>query len=236
MNEQIEILIKLQKIETEAVGLKSAQNDVSKKLETLDNSLNEFKQNIKDQESTLDSLRKKYRDYESNSQMNLDREKKTKEKLRAVKTNREYQSLLKEIEDVKAKNSDIEDEMIESLDRMENVEKVISTKKDEYTQLKNQIDNEKENIKQKAEESKKKLEKLNTEMDVVTRKIDPTLLKKYLTIKEEYKRGLAVVPVQNAICRGCNVNLPPQLYNELHRCDELRYCPNCQRIIYWKQQ
>jgi hypothetical protein len=236
INEQIEILIKLQKIETEAVSLKSTQNDVSKKLETLDNSLNEFKQNIKDQESTLDALRKKYRDYESSSQMNLDREKKTKEKLRAVKTNREYQSLLKEIEDVKAKNSDIEDEMIECLDRMEYVEKVIITKKDEYTQLKNQVDNEKENIIQKAEESKKKLEKLNAEMDVVTRKIDPTLLKKYLTIKEEYKSGLAVVPVQNAICRGCNVNLPPQLYNELHRCDELRYCPNCQRIIYWKQQ
>ena len=236
MNEQIEILIKLQKIETEAVGLKSAQKDVSKKLEILDDSLNDFKQSIKDQEFTLDVLKKKYRDYESNAQMNLDREKNTKEKLRAVKTNREYQSLLKEIEDAKAKNSDIEDEMIECLDGMEDAEKSITKKKDEYTQLKNQIANEKENIKQNAEESRIKLEKLDAEMDVVSREIDPVLLKKYLTIKDEYKRGLAVVPVQNAICRGCNVNLPPQLYNELHRCDELRFCPNCQRIIYWKQQ
>ena len=78
--------------------------------------------------------------------------------------------------------------MIECLDLMENVEKVIITKKEEYTQLKNQIDNEKENIKQEAEESKRELEKLNAEMDVVSGKIDPILLKTYLTIKDEFKR------------------------------------------------
>jgi uncharacterized protein len=43
------------------------------------------------------------------------------------------------------------------------------------------------------------------------------------------------VPVSDAVCNGCNVNLPPQLYNELQRSDTLRYCPNCQRIIYWKE-
>ena len=236
MAEQIEILVQLQEIETESAGLKSAQNEVSKKLDILDNSLDEFRKSILDQESTLDALKKKYREYESSSQMNLDREKKTKEKLRAVKTNREYQSLLKEIEDVKAKTSKIEDEMIECLDRMEDVEKVITQKEDEHRQLKDQIDDEKDNIKLKAEKSRKELEKLNAEMDVVAKKIDPELLKKYLTIKDEFRRKPAVVPVQNAVCRGCNVNIPPQLYNELHRGDELRYCPNCQRIIYWKQQ
>ena len=229
INKRIELLEECDK-------LKSEQNGVSKKLETLDDNLNEFKQDIKDQESALDALKKKYREFESSSQMNLDREKKTKEKLRAVKTNREYQSLLKEIEDVRAKNSNIEDEMIECLDQMEEVENAITKKKAEYAQLKNQIDEKKDDIKQKAEESKKKLAKLNAEMDGVSKRIDPTLLGKYLTIKDEFKRKPAVVPVQNAICRGCNVNLPPQLYNELHRGDKLRYCPNCQRIIYWKQQ
>ncbi|MCD4805390.1 MAG: nucleotide-binding protein, partial [Desulfobacterales bacterium] len=28
---------------------------------------------------------------------------------------------------------------------------------------------------------------------------------------------------------------PPQMYNDLQRCDSLKFCPNCQRIIYyWK--
>ncbi|MEE9535799.1 MAG: C4-type zinc ribbon domain-containing protein, partial [Desulfobacterales bacterium] len=35
-----------------------------------------------------------------------------------------------------------------------------------------------------------------------------------------------------AVCQGCNVNIPPQLYNELQRFDTLMFCPHCQRIIY----
>jgi predicted nucleic acid-binding Zn-ribbon protein len=41
------------------------------------------------------------------------------------------------------------------------------------------------------------------------------------------------VPAVNSICNGCNVNIPPQMYNELQRCKSVKLCPNCQRIIYW---
>jgi hypothetical protein len=45
---------------------------------------------------------------------------------------------------------------------------------------------------------------------------------------------MAVAPVQQAICMGCHMNIPAQLFNELQRFDELRFCPHCHRIIYWK--
>jgi predicted nucleic acid-binding Zn-ribbon protein len=32
------------------------------------------------------------------------------------------------------------------------------------------------------------------------------------------------------------MNIPPQMYNELHRFDSLKNCPHCQRIIYWLNQ
>jgi len=38
------------------------------------------------------------------------------------------------------------------------------------------------------------------------------------------------------VCSGCNVNLPPQMYNEIQRFDRIRFCPNCQRIVYWREQ
>ncbi len=236
IKEQLEILVELQKIESETSIIKAIQIDTIKRLETLDNNLKEFELSLKDNESKLDELRKKYRDYESDSQVNLAREKTTREKLNSVKTNREYQSLLKEIEDAKAKNSNLEDEMIECLDLMDDIEKVIAAKEDEYAQLSISIDSEKEDIRQSAEKDKKKLLGLDADRKLVSNKIDPTLLEKYLILKERYQGGLAVVPVQDAICRGCNVNLPPQLYNELHRCDTLRFCPNCHRIIYWRKQ
>jgi predicted nucleic acid-binding Zn-ribbon protein len=234
MREQINILVKLQKIETESDSIKVKLSDVSKRLENLDDGLKEFEKTLEDHESTINDLKKRYRDFESDVQMNFELEKKSQEKLRSVKTNREYQSILKEIEDIKAKNSKIEDEMIVYLDRMDEKEKIITEKKDEYLLLADSIKNDKLNIKQEAEQGNKKLAELEADRQGVSSMLEPELLKKYLLIKEQNQGGPAVVPVKDAVCYGCNVNLPPQLYNELHLCETLKFCPNCQRIIYLK--
>ena len=234
MKEQIKVLVKLQHLDTETIRIKSALNDVSIRLENLDSSLIEIEQNINGQESVLNELKKQYRDYESDVKMNLAKIKKSQEKLRAVKTNKEYQSLLKEIEDVKLKNSAIEDKMIECLDRIDETERGIASKKDEYLKLADQVKREKENVKLEAELDNKRLNELDVDRKKISGFIDSELYKKYLVIKEQHQGGQAVVPVQNAVCHGCNVNLPPQLYNELFRCDSLKFCPNCHRIIYLK--
>lgn len=234
MREQIEDLVKLQQIETETVRIKSALNDVSKMLDDLDSGVKIFEQTIEEQERIINELKKQYRDHESDIQLNLEKEQKIQAKLRSVKNNKEYQALLKEIEDVRGKNSEIEDEMIDFLDRMDITEKIITTKKDEYINIFEDSKSEKESIKQNAEARKKRLAELDMEGAEVSRLIDPELLKRYLIIKEQSPGGLAVVLVKDAVCHGCNVNIPPQLYNELFRCDSLRFCPNCQRIIYIK--
>jgi len=39
--------------------------------------------------------------------------------------------------------------------------------------------------------------------------------------------------VRNGTCQGCNMNIPPQLYNQLQRGDTIELCGTCNRIIYW---
>ena len=235
MKEKIKVLVKLQHLDTESARIASALNDVSKKLKNLDSGLNEIEQTIKNQESVANELKKQYRAHESDVKVNLERNKKNQEKLRAVKTNKEYQSLLKEIEDIKAKNSSIEDNMLECLDRMDEIDTIITKKKDEYSQLSERIKIEKENIEREASIDKKKLDEINIDREKVIALLDSELFEKYLKIKEQHHGSLAVVSVKDAVCHGCNVNLPPQLYNELFRYDSLKFCPNCQRIIYLKE-
>jgi predicted nucleic acid-binding Zn-ribbon protein len=47
--------------------------------------------------------------------------------------------------------------------------------------------------------------------------------------------GRAVGPVKNGICQACNMNIPPQRFNELIKGNSLLFCPNCRRIIYWAE-
>ena len=234
IKEQIFILVKLQKIETEVCGLKSTLNNVAKKYDALDAELREFEQNIDNEVSLLDELKKQYRLYESDVQINFEQVKKSQANLRTIKTNREYQSLLKQIDEFNVKNVRIEDEMLEFLDRMDKAESNIAAKKNDYSMLEDRIMSDKEIIKQEAEHGNKRLAQLNVGFNDVSGRITPALLEKYEMVKKQ-QGGIAIVPVNDAVCGGCNMNIPPQMYNELQRCDSLMFCPNCQRMIYWQQ-
>ena len=234
MKEQIDILVKLQKIEIESDDIKSKLSNVSKKLDSFDAKLKEFEQSIIDEESLLNDLSKKYRSYDSDAQTSLALIKKSQEKLRAVKTNREYQSLLKEMEELKAKNYRAEDEMLLCLDRIDETEKNISVKKDEYSRVKERVNSDKETITQEVEIGKERLAKLEVEWNEVSSKVKPELLERYMMVNRQVK-GIAIASVKKSVCSGCNMNLPTQMYNELQCCDSLKFCPNCQRIIYWEK-
>ena len=145
-HEQITALVKLQRIEIEIRGIKAKLSTVDHRIEMLDTKLLDFKQTLEDQESLIHKLNQKYRTYESDVQMHLDRIRKSEAKLSAVKTNKEYQSSLKEIDNLKNMSSKKEDDMIEFLDRIEEAENVLQAKMAEFSKLEVQIKTEKEII------------------------------------------------------------------------------------------
>jgi len=234
MKEQLVILVNLQQVETEIGRIKSKLNAIPTQLEKLNASLSEFEKNLQINESALNDFQKQYRQHESDAQVNLSRIQKSQEKLRSVKNNKEYQSILKEIEDIQTKNSIIEDEMIECLDQMEEVEKTIQITNAECVEITEQINIDKNSIKQEAAQSRQRLAELETETQRISTKVESELLSKYVLVKEQVK-GVAIAAVINAVCQGCNLNIPPQMYNELQRYERLTLCPHCQRIIYWKE-
>ncbi|MGD2036466.1 MAG: C4-type zinc ribbon domain-containing protein [Desulfobacterales bacterium] len=234
--EQILSLVNLQRIEIEISSIKTKIGNVDQRLGKLDESLRDFKQLIDEQESVIDDLNHKYRSYETDVRMNLDGIKKSEAKLSSVKTNKEYQALLKEIDDLKEKNSNLEDVMIEFLDRIEDAENTLNAKMTEYSELQARLNNEKETIQEETETGKRQLENLDVALNSVVAEIDAGLLAIYNKTKSLQGNGIAIVAVKDAICQGCNMNIPPQMYNELQRGDSLKKCPICDRIIYWKDE
>ena len=234
-NDQIDSLVNLQQIEIEARRIKTNLNSVDQRLEKLDDSLLDFKQVIEEQESVINQMNQQYRGYESDVRVNLDRIKKSEAKLSSVKTNKEYQASLKEIDELKEKNSKFEDDMIEFLDRIEEAENLLKAKTTEYAELQTRMNIEKEIIQKETEEGRRKLENLEAQLKTVSASIDAGLFATYNQVKSNQSNAIGIVAVIDAVCQGCNMNIPAQMYNELQRGDSLRKCPICERIIYWKK-
>jgi len=231
---QIIILVELQQIDIETGKVKAFLQDVPARIRTLDQRLEEFVGNIENDEEAISEINKKYRTYESDVQSNLSKIQKSQEKLRSVKTNKEYQSSLKEIEGLKAINSKIEDEMLEFLEKIDKAEKDLKERKQYYSEIVDETGREKDSISQIAGQNKEKLLELESARLVIAAGLDAGLLDIFNRQRMKQIDDVAIVEVKDAVCQGCNINIPPQMYNELQRNNSLKNCPSCERLIYWE--
>lgn len=231
LREQTEILVKLQSIDSGKKKINAMLAKVNDKISELDRELRASRTIVEKSNHELDGLRKTYREIESELNLNAPRIEKSKEKLRAVKNNKEYQSLLKEIDELKKQSSLLEDNMLECLERIESSEASVKESEIEFRSIETRILDEKQEVDQGAQAGRRELEALNAEWEKVSAAVAPDILKTFDKIRKMV-RGVTIAPVVNAVCQACNMNIPPQLYNDLQRFDSLKYCPSCQRIIY----
>ena len=232
--EQISTLVKLQKIDSETQKLESFLKEMPVRIGILDERLEKFVHSVEEDENVISELNKEYRTYESDAQMNLGKIQKSREKLRSVKTNKEYQSSLKEIEDIKLINSRIEDEMLEFLEQIERAENDLNEGKQRYLQIVDDTDRAKDSIKRDTERCKQKLVQLESDRNAVMDALDSTILDIFYRVKAKQSDAVAIAEVKDAVCQGCNLNIPPQMYIELQHRNSLKNCPSCERIIYWE--
>lgn len=232
--DQIKTLAKLQQIEIKIAMVKIFLKDVPARIDNLDSGLEIIKQKLEEKKSIVEEQNQKYRAFEADVQDNLSKIEKSEQKLSAVKTNKEYQSSLKEIEDLKSINAGLEDEMLACLTLIEDAENDVKTGEQDFLKISADTDSDREEINQEASREKEKLVQLESELSQVSSKIDAGLLDRFNKVKVGQVDGIAVVAVKEAVCQGCNMNIPPQMFNELQRGDSLKNCPSCERIIYWE--
>lgn len=235
MKEQLSRLIELQKVESDAGKINTRRKQLPVQMKKLEEEFKSFCDIVDAQRQQLEEVQKRKREKDAQLHAGLQTLKRTRERLFEVKNNKEYQSMLKEIELFESKNGKIEDEIISLLDELDRLEKAMKEKESELAAQSRRFEEEKKGI---ADE----MESLVGELDVCTRKseeiknlIPAEILRRYEQIKG-IGRGLAVVGAWKEVCGGCHMSLPPQLYNELQKTTALITCPNCCRIIYWEHR
>jgi len=77
------------------------------------------------------------------------------------------------------------------------------------------------------------IERDRTRRAAVMDSLDEELRRRYETILSR-RGGLAVVPVRQGTCSGCRMRIPPQLYNQIQRNEQVILCPSCQRMLHWQ--
>jgi uncharacterized protein len=231
LKKDIETLVNLQKIETEIIRLQSVIATVEKEKNILSARLREFETQLNAQKQALLEILQQCKEGEQEIKVVDDRIIKSNETLRMVKTNKEYQVLLREVDDNKKRKDILEDHLLALYDQREAADIQVKESQAQFLQLKEQIHAQQAEIEKKTVDDKELLEDLQEQQKTIGQSLDPALMNRFRRIAKMNK-GQAVAQVRNESCMGCFMNVPPQLCIEVQRANQLISCPQCSRILY----
>jgi len=235
LKEQIDLLIELQDIYNAIDTLTAKRVDLPQALQRIGEELECLKRELQEDEDRAGALKADHKNKETALKNNAEQIKKAKGRLLEVKTNKEYEATLKEIDAIQAKSGEIEDEIIRMLDAIDSAGEIVKLRRNATNERRAACEEEMRKMKEELESIDSELAKVQQKRDAVRSRTNTGVLKKFDMIKNR-KSGKAIVPVWKAVCYGCHMNIPPQMYNELQRNDHLVLCPHCERIIYWENR
>lgn len=232
MKEQLELLWELQKIDLELKSIKEEKDRYPKEIKKLDEKQNIEQERVQKEKERVASLEKTRRQKEGDFNIEQEKIKKAERRMSEVKTNKEYQALLSEIDMIKEASSRIEEEVLQVLDEIDELKKDLSKREKEAKITLEKIEGERKKIREKMALDERVWKEQMERREVLSKQIESKLFKLYNTLKDK-RGGVGMVNVKNETCQGCFVNVPPQMFIEVQKNNTLIRCPHCNRILYW---
>ncbi|MGB4545079.1 MAG: C4-type zinc ribbon domain-containing protein [Smithellaceae bacterium] len=235
MNEKLSLLIRLQECDSMLAGLSAKKNSLPEKLQKIDEEFQRFKENISQSAMRYEKLKTQREENELKVKKISEAMARSKEKLLDVKTNKEYQAMLKEIETAETSLGGLESQIIILLEEMDELSVQVKQDQETLKQAEKNYLDDKKIIEEKLSSFDAESDEWNRKRSALQKNIPEDLLALYEKIRKR-NQGVGVIPVWKAVCSGCHMNIPPQLYNELQRSSDLLSCPSCHRIMYFQAQ
>lgn len=229
------MLEELQEVDQQIDTLKAAQSGLMAELGGINQGVDAVRDEVVILETNLVKLESEKVDLEATHAAELENIVRSETNMKEIKTNKEFQAVGREITAAKKQVTDLEELLLQKISQIEELNSELASKKSQCEELA-------ENSAQRILAKQAEIDKIQLDIDAdvdrresVTKGLPASLVKKF-TILREQRRGHALAIARDGYCMGCNMQLPPQLYNNLYKYEELLACPHCQRILILKLQ
>jgi predicted nucleic acid-binding Zn-ribbon protein len=232
----LKLLVDLQRKDTLILEKRRFIDKVPMRIFEVDEPLKKAKLELENMKKKSELAAKKRREKEAELAEAQEKIRKMKARVSDLKTNKEYQAYQKEIEASEKEIFDIEDDILQLMEEVE----VVANEKQEKEAVVNaeaeKINAFRDKLAAEAGEHRKELDVLKEERAGIVSGIDPEIYNTYMTLLCDSGDGVAVTTASNELCSGCNMNIPPQLYVEIRKNEEIIQCPQCRRILYASEE
>jgi len=231
---QIIGLVSLQELDSEIYALNNEKEAKPLEIKAIETSFEAKKQNLAALEKKSLDLQKQRKDKELELASKEEAAKKLQAQLYSLKTNKEYQTMLQQIQDAKADSEVVEEKILMLFEESDKIKKEIEEENIKIKEEEKIFIEQKRNMEIRIKEIDQRLNVLQTQRKEVTPGLDAKVFLQYERILNS-RDGLGIVSVKDNSCSGCNMNVPAQVINLIKMYEDIITCEVCNRILYIKE-
>jgi len=233
MSEIFDKLKELQVVLAEKYEIKDNVDNLPKSLNSSMEGLEQFKTEFLQKHEECEAEKAKIAQLKSELDEAIKASEESEKGMDNIQTHREYEILNKQIDEAKAKETELRNQIAKE-------EKILSQLNDDVSNLEalinsteSSVNEEKAELDDKIKKNQEELEKLEEQEKKISEGIDPETLYKFQRIIIRNTKG--IVAVKGNVCEGCQMILPAQFANEVRKGDKIMFCPYCSRILFYEE-
>ncbi len=232
MHPDLKAVVEVQQLDQQVAELTALIDSLPKQILTLQAQLDDFIHAHEERKKRLAANLKERKDLEGDIKSIQEKITKHKDQLYQVKTNDQYKAMLKEIEGEEANIRKIEDQVLEKMIESEDIQQHVQEAAARLDGEKARVAAEIKRLQDERQKDVDERERLQARRKEVAGILSDSVMELYERIRS-YRAGPAVAEVRDGLCTACNIQLRPQVYNEVRTGLAVMTCENCSRIQYY---
>jgi predicted nucleic acid-binding Zn-ribbon protein len=233
LNQKLTPLVALQKVDLRIMEVTERRKKIPDRLQSAEAPLREAAQALEQARAQMESLVKERRSHEKDLDAHEAQTEKMKSRLSDLKTNKEYQAHLFEIELANKKRGDFEEKILLCMEQIDELQRRVKGMQAQVNSLEAAFTQEKSALDEQDRTLAAELAQLEAQQREAAASVEKSLLVRYNQIKAA-RKDQALAAVRGGMCAGCRLQIPPQLIAQVKRSDDLHVCPYCRRMLYWE--
>jgi predicted nucleic acid-binding Zn-ribbon protein len=232
MLSDLEMLLKLQVIDYDLGELERSKEYIPDMMENLKREITEVEENYHKTQQELSESRVAQKNNELELKTKQEELKKLQSQMMSIKTNREYDALVGQIDAVKDAINEYEVEILDLIERVEQLEADLKSYEKMRDDVKERNSQQLANLQEKMDSVGSKIGAKIEERNNIVVRVPKRTMSVYERVRKN-RGGDVVIPVRKRACGACYKALPPHQIQEIKRADHIITCDNCGRMLVW---
>ena len=234
MNEQLSRLIQIQEVDERIRARQETMRRIPEQLAVIEQRAEAHKAGVEAARQALEDAQKAKRERDQDLEDGGRKVEKQKTRTSEIKTNKEYQALLKEIETAEQENKAIEDDILKLMERIDGATAEIAAAEKRAVEESVSIEEERKRLQEDHARVERELAADEQVRAEIAGRTDASVLAEYQRLVGP-KGGKVVVEARNESCSGCFMSIPPRTFVTVKKNEGIHSCPHCHRILFYKE-